>query len=174
MAFLGWLRNFQKMRTAYSLLAFAVLTLAGCPAPQTTGARMQDAASELNTNTRFGRMELAIERVAPTAREEFVQHRRMWGGAVRIADYEMVGAKLTAEEDADVTLRVAWYRADEQELKSTTVRQKWHDHKGDWLLVSESRIDGEPGLLGEQTVTDVPREPRGHAQFPTVRIGGSP
>jgi len=160
------------MRATYTLLAFAVLSLPACPAPQTAGARMQEEASELNTNTRFGRMELAMERVAPSEREEFLQHRRFWGGAVRIADYELVGAKLTADEDADVTIRVAWYRADEQELRSTTVRQRWHDHKGDWLLVGESRLEGAPGLLGEQVVSDAPPAPRVHSQFPTIRIGG--
>jgi hypothetical protein len=52
----------------------------------------------------------------------------------------------------------------------TTVRQRWHDHKGDWLLVGEARVDGDAGLLGDRVVTERPREP-GHAQFPTVRLG---
>jgi hypothetical protein len=161
------------MRILHTLLAFAVFTLPACPAPQTTGARMQEAANDLNTNMRFGRVELAMERVAPAAREEFLQHRRGWGSSVRLADYELVGARLTAESDADVTVRVAWYRPDEQDLRITTVRQRWHDEKGDWMLVGEIRLDGELGLLGEPNPPQAPREPTKHAQFPTVRIGAS-
>jgi hypothetical protein len=158
------------MRIAYSLTAFVVLALPACPAPQTTGARMQEAANDLNSNMRFGRIELAMEHVAPSAREEFLQHRRGWGSTVRVADYELLGAKLTAEADADVTVRIAWYRPDQQDLRVTTVRQRWHDQKGDWQLVGEMRIDGDVGLLGEPVVTESPREPV-HNQFPTVRLG---
>ena len=161
------------MRIVHTLLAFAVISLPACPAPQTPGARMQEAANDLNSNMRFGRIELAVERVAPTAREEFMDHRRGWGSSVRVADYELLAAKLTAEADADVTLRVAWYRPDEQDLRTTTVRQHWRDQKGDWQLVGETRIDGDVGLLNEPVTASTPREPTRHAQFPTIRIGSS-
>ena len=161
------------MRIVYTLLAFAVIALPACPAPQTAGARMQEAANDLNTNMRFGRIELAVERVAPAERETFMEHRRGWGSNVRIADYEMMAAKLTADSDADVTLRVAWYRPDEQDLRTTTVKQHWRDQKGDWQLVSEARIDGDVGLLGEPRPAPDPQDAPRHAQFPTIRIGGS-
>ena len=151
------------------LVLFAALVLTAC-ATQTSGlARAQEAAQEMNLNARFGRMELAIETVAPEARETFADHRRAWGNKLRVADTEMAGLRRTGEADADVLVRVAWFRMADQDLKVTTVKQKWHDFKGDWKLVSEARLDGDEGLLGEP-VPEAPVRPREHTQFPTIKL----
>jgi hypothetical protein len=137
---------------------------------------MQEAAIDLNINARFGRMELASERVAPKGREDFFGHRQGWGGRVRIADTEVAGMKMmNGDSDAEVTVRVAWFRPDEGELHVTTLRQKWHDFTGDWKVVGETRTDGDVGLIGERVMAapDAPRE-RTNAHFPTVRIGNAP
>lgn len=135
---------------------------------------MQEAASELNVNARFGRMEMAAEHVAPTAKEQFFERRKAWGNRVRVADYEMAGMRMAkGGSDAEMIVRIAWYRVDEGDLRQTTVRQKWHDFKGSWKLTEETRIDGDIGLLGEhvQQVAPAHTGPR-HAQFPTIRLGG--
>lgn len=157
-----------------ALVTVVALALGGCAlAQQSSGARAQEAASELNLNARFGRMELASERVSPKAREAFFARRRGWGGPIRIADYELAGMQLKNEDHADVIVKVAWFRVDQNNLNVTTLRQKWQDFKGDWKLVDETRIDGEPGLLGEKI--DPPpasaNTPR-NAQFPSIHIGG--
>jgi hypothetical protein len=64
---------------------------------------------------------------------------------------------------------VAWYRIDQGDLRQTTLRQSWHDEKGEWRLVDEASADGDLGLLGEP-VQDAPSRPK-NAQFPTVRLG---
>ncbi len=160
-------------RLATLLLAPASLLLTACPlGHQSPPARAQEAAIELNTNTRFGRMELAAERVAPKAREAFFVRRRTWGNKIRLADYEMAGLKMKGDDDAETFVRIAWYRVDEDDLHVTTIRQKWHDFKGDWRMVEEARIDGDVGLLGEPIVTvAAPASPR-NVQFPTIRLGG--
>jgi hypothetical protein len=164
------------MRT-HLVLAFtfaAATGLLGCPAHQSTQARMQEAASELNINTRFGRMEMASELVAPEAKEQFFERRKAWGNNIRVADYEFGGMRMSkGEDDAEMVVKIAWYRVDEGDLRQTTLRQKWHDFKGSWKLTEESRIDGDLGLLGEhvQQVAPANAGPR-HAQFPTIRLGG--
>jgi hypothetical protein len=149
----------------------ASLVLAACINQPTGAAKVQETAQELNTNTRFGRLELATEKVAQKARADFLQKHAGWGGKVRIADAEMVGLRMKGEEDAEVSVRVAWYRPDEDELRMTVLRQQWHDFKGDWMMTDESRADGELGLLGEPVERRAPR-PVEHVQFPTIRIGG--
>ena len=133
---------------------------------------MQEAAQELNVNARFGRMEMAAEHVAPTAKEQFFERRKAWGNRVRVADYEVAGMRLSkGQEDAEMYVKIAWYRVDEGDLHQTTVRQKWHDFKGAWKLVEETRIDGDVGLLGEAIVPVAPPTGPRHAQFPTIRLG---
>lgn len=158
------------MRTlAVMLLSSAALV--GCPGfHQSPPVRAQEAATELNMNSRFGRMELAAEKVSPKARQGFFDRRRTWGGKVRVADYELAGLRMQGEEDAEVVVRVAWYRIDEGDLRSTVIRQKWHDFKGDWKLTEEARADGDIGLLGEAVVTAPPTGPR-NVQFPTIHLG---
>lgn len=161
-------------RAARRLYVFALplaLVLAGCPAVhQPPAARAQDAATELNLNTRFGRMELAAEKVAPKARDTFFERRKAWGGPIRIADYELAGLRMHGDDDADVFVKVAWFRMSEQELRVSTLKQKWHAFKGDWQLVDESRGDGDIGLIGENVPEPTATTPK-RTQFPTIRLG---
>ena len=159
----------KRLALAFTFAFF----LFGCPvAHQSSAARAQEAASELNVNARFGRMEMAGEHVSPKAKEQFFERRKAWGGKIRVADYEMAGMRmLKGEEDAEMLVRVAWYRVDEGDLRTTTLRQKWHDFKGAWKLVEETRIDGDVGLLGEAIVSVAPPSGPRHAQFPTIRLG---
>lgn len=123
----------------------------------------------MNLNARFGRMELVVEQVHPTYRADFVSRHRAWGSKVRVADTEMVGLKFD-DKVSESLVSVSWYDVTQQELRGTTLRQKWKNQKGDWLLEAEERVDGDVGLFGEPVPA---REPRPHetAQFPTVHIG---
>ena len=154
--------------------ALAVLVLTGCPMPQTAGAKLQDSAQELVINARFGRMEMAIEHIAPKEREAWSNTHKGWGERIRIADAELAGIKVKeTETEADVLVKIAWYRADEQELRVTTLKQSWKDVNGDFMLVGERWLEGDVGLLGEKPprmpVSNAPPAP---TQFPTIRIGG--
>jgi hypothetical protein len=168
----------MRMRLVLAMsLSFSALALGsvGCGlVGQSKPAMAQEAALELNLNARFGRMELAAERVSPKARDQFFDRRRAWGGSVRIADYDMTGLKMKGEDDAETFVKIAWYRANEGDLRVTTLKQKWHsDAKGDWKLTEEQRLDGDLGLLGEPPVpvTAVTEAPK-RSQFPTIYLGG--
>ena len=161
------------MRLSAAVTLALLLGLCSCVATPRGAAKAQEAALDLNVNARFGRMEIAAERVADKGREEFFGHRRGWGGRVRVADLELAGVRLTGDDDADVTVRVAWYRVDEEELKVTTLRQKWHLYGEDWKLVAEARTDGELGLLGEAAPPPSEPGPKKNVQFPTIRITGA-
>ena len=162
----------MRMRLAVAAATLSIFAL-GCPlGGQSKPARAQEAALELNLNARFGRMEMAAEHVAPKARDQFFDRRKAWGGSVRVADYDMTGLKMHGEDDAETFVKVAWYRANEGDLRVTTLKQKWHDFKGDWKLTEEMRIDGDLGLLGEAPApsTGAPAAPK-RSQFPTVYLG---
>jgi uncharacterized protein YcfL len=150
-------------------VAVLALILAACAAHNPI-ASVQEAARELNEEAQFGRTDVAMDRVAVAAREEYSAHHRAWGTNVRIADVEVAGMKAKGDHDVDILVRVSWYRANEADLRLTTLKQSWHDKSG-WRLVTEKRDDGDMGLLGEQVVFASPDEQRAPAQFPTVRLG---
>jgi hypothetical protein len=81
---------------------------------------------------------------------------------------------LQGNSDAEAFVRIAWYRIDQDDLRVTLIKQKWHDFKGSWKLVEETRQDGDVGLLGEPIVEAAPPTGARHAQFPTIKIGGQP
>jgi len=130
--------------------------------------RMQDAANDLTTATRFGRMDMALERVNRERRDEFVRKHAGWGSAIRIADCDLSGLRLLDKEHAAVTLTVSWQRIDETDLRGTQIAQKWQDHHGRWLLESEERIAGDIGLFGEPTT--VVRAAPSRTQFESITI----
>lgn len=142
--------------------------LAGCFAPMTPLQRMQDAANDLTTATRFGRMDMAMGRVSHASRDEFTRKHAAWGSAIRIADCDLSGLRLLDKEHATVTLTVSWQRIDESDLRGTQIVQKWHDERGRWLLESEERTAGDIGLFGEPTT--VVRAAQTRTQFESIII----
>jgi hypothetical protein len=149
-------------------MALLPALIAGCIGNMTPVQRMQDAVNDLTTATRFSRMDIALERVARTGREEFLQRHAAWGSSLRIADCDVAGVRLADKEHATVNVMVSWQRIDESELRSTQILQKWQDHNGRWLLHSEERLGGDVGLLGEATT--VVRSAPNRVQFGSITI----
>ena len=77
--------------------------------------------------------------------------------------------------EAVVTVRIAWYRMDEQELRVTSIRQTYHDVNGNWRLSREVRADGDYGLLGDpvprRAVEAAEAQSAKRAYFPSIHIG---
>ena len=157
----------------FAVAAFATFaaSVTACISQPTSAALVQQTAHEFNVNARFGRLDLAAETVSPTYREAFTKVHRAWGGDVRIGDTELAGVSLKGKDVAFVGVKVSWYRVDSTELRTTTVRQEWHDHKGTWLLEREERESGDFGLMGDRVEVVAPSGSAPRAQFPTVRIG---
>jgi hypothetical protein len=150
------------------VIGSVVLACGGVSSP---ASKCQEAAQNITENERFGRVELVLQRVAPAAKAEFIKAHTQWGGRITIADTELGNFQMPGKEDATFDLRVTWYDSADQELRSTLLRQKWHSTKGEWLLTSEDRVDGDVGLVGEKVLVQAPDEAPVHAQFKTVRIG---
>ena len=144
---------------------------AGCMMPPQGAALVQQTAQQFNFDTRFGRMELAVEQLAPKYEGEFAKRHRFWGSAVHVTDAEMTGMKMKGPQDAEVGVRIGWYRIEEGDLRMTMLKQHWHLYPRGWLLDSEERTDGDIGALGENVKIVAPEGPVRSAQFPTVRLG---
>jgi hypothetical protein len=135
-------------------------------------ATVQQAAQDLAVDARFGRMELAMERVAPRARDEFAARHKAWGSQIRIADVELSGTHKLNDREIEVLVHVTWYRQDESDLRQTTIRQHWRNING-WQLAQEERADGDTGVLGERTDRIPAMDAGMPARFPTIRLSGA-
>jgi hypothetical protein len=149
--------------------SLAALLLAGCLGNFTPVQRVQEAAHDLTTAARFGRMDIALERVSRNAREDFVKRHAAWGNAVRVVDSEVHGMALRDKEHADVFVTVGWQRIQESEMRVTYLAQHWRDHRGSWLLEGEERTAGDVGLLGEP-ITIVHPARTDNVQFDSITI----
>ena len=170
----------MKFDVHLTLSAFVVgmigAATTGCLSQPAGVAKAQEIANEANLNARFGRIEIAAEQVAPAYRTPFARNHAGWGTKVRVVDSEMVGIRSVneAQTEADVAVRVNWFRPENQELRSTLLRQKWKSLSGDWKLVSEERADGDIGLLGEriEKVSAPHEDDLRPAKFRTIKITG--
>jgi hypothetical protein len=145
-----------------------LLVLGGCLAPPPASQRATDAARELNLAARFGRMDLAVGRTAPGARQQFISRRTEWGRSLRVVDVELAGLAMDEASKAVVYVDVAWVRNNEDELRSTRLAQTWQDQDHGWLLVREQRVSGDVGLFGEHV--PIVRQPLRDVHFPSKTI----
>lgn len=125
------------------------LGLTGCVMPPSSSQRLTESAYDLNTAARFGRMDLALEHVRDTARDEFAQRHAGWGRVVRVVDYEFGGVSIRKDGDADVMVSVQWQRANESTMRSTDISQRWTEKRGTWWMIAEEERGGDRGLLAD-------------------------
>lgn len=138
-----------------ALLFAAALLLASCAAPS-RAQKVQEAAFELNSGLRFGYTAMALEKVAAAERHAFTKRHKGWHNRLKIVDFDLAGMAVREGGDADVFVAISWHRAEESDVRSTIIHQRWKDHSGSWLLVSEVRSQGDSGLLGEEPDAKAP------------------
>lgn len=131
-------------------LCLVLLCLGGCITPANPSQRLAESAYDMNTATRFGRMDVALEHVGTQAKEGFSKRHSAWGKSVRIVDLEFGGMNLEKKNtEAEVVVTVTWQRLDESDVRVTSVAQRWADLRGTWSMQSEQEKGGDAGLLIE-------------------------
>lgn len=129
--------------------------------------RLRDAVNGMSEESRWGRVDLARQRVLPQYRADFELARAHWGKDIQIADVEVVAMKLNDGDAKDLlreqgmseeeleevpdgisSVHYAWYGKD-MVLRSTVLEQKWQHKMGNFYLLEESIVDGEASLLRE-------------------------
>jgi hypothetical protein len=156
------------VRTVCSLVLG--LAVGGCLGNTTPVGRVQEAAQELNTASRFGRMDIALDRVARDARDGFAKRHAAWGAGVRVMEAEVSGVNLKDKEHADLFVTVSWQKLTESDMRSTVVLQRWKDEKGTWRVTAEERASGDWGLFGEAAPAAETKAGPKDVQFQTVYI----
>jgi hypothetical protein len=146
------------LRATAPLALCLALGLAGCVPPPTSAQKLAESAYDLNTAARFGRMDLAMEQVKDTSREEFTRQHALWGRAVRIVDYEFGGVSVRQDGDAEVIVTLNWQRPDDTNLRTTEILQRWTNKRGTWWMIREEERGGDPGLFGTLPAIPTPTD----------------
>lgn len=129
--------------------------LTGCATAASSRAKLDDAVQETNVAARFGRGDVAVERVHASARDAFLRHHRRWGSEVRIVDVELGGIERMTSDEAVVLVTFAWFRPAEGRLRTSVLRQTWKPvGESGWWLFAEDQASGDVGLLEEPPKTD--------------------
>ena len=158
-------RTFQRTIIAGAISSACLLGCAG----QSKLGKLQQAASDLNTATRFGRMDVANELVARESTASFAQRHAQWGRAIRIVDVELYGVQMVDANRAIVHVAIGWQHPDDITLRSTQLAQLWSYDQHGWRLIDETRTAGDLGLIGEP-VQQVMPAPRADVHWPSRTI----
>lgn len=150
-----------------------MLVACGATAPSTVRAR--DSIREFNTQTRFGRIELAAQNVAPEYQHAYAEHRRQWNALYHVTDVTLSELREVPGDPPrmDAVAQVAWYRSDVNEVDGTTVAQTWTARGGSYVLTEEHVLGGNPALF-DPTPREILRPPAESKQFKVLPLTGEP
>ena len=167
----------QRVLTVFLVVMLAGVTLgsAGCLLQgQGRAEALADAVHGMVDETRWGRAELAADRVAPAFRERFVQAHAKWGQSIEIADVDLGTLRMASdEESATAVLTVSWYALDTMDLATTQIRQRWEHKGGNYVLAREAVIGGDARLL-ERAAPAAPQPATPRAGTPRTEASRTP
>lgn len=131
------------------LLAAAATLLAGCIFQSLSPTQqLSDQVYQLNDETRWGRVDLAAQRVMPAYRQTFVLSRRSWGRDIALADTEVSALVLATDgNSATSTVEISWYDQRSMVLRGTVLRQRWAKTDAGFFLDEETVFAGDDTLL---------------------------
>jgi hypothetical protein len=138
------------MRTLAVMLVLSVsLSVSGCFLNNASPTRkISDVVHDMNDQARWGRMGDAAQYVDPTYRGTYLANHRHWGSAVQLADAEVVHVQIASDaSNATAFVTYSWYSTDDMTLHQSVVRQRWNSVEENFVLFSETVVQGDPLLL---------------------------
>lgn len=140
--------------------SIVLVFLAGCVFSRFSPTELlTEQVRGLNDETRWGRVDIAIDRVDAPYRNRFLSSRREWGADVRIADTEL--NRLILADDlmsATSMMEITWYDQRTMEVSNTVVRQHWVKRDDAFLLDEETITSGDETLFAEEEETEEEEE----------------
>jgi hypothetical protein len=139
----------MRLRAALLSLAFALSPLCACfLANSSTTKKIGDAVNNLNNQARWGRINDAALLVEASYRDTFLDHHRLWGSEIQLADTEVVNIQIADDsKHASAFVTYSWYAMADMTLHETTLRQQWSAVRSTFALSSEAVVGGDPRLL---------------------------
>ena len=121
--------------------------LAGCHSPR-SGDTLGDSIRVYNEGVRWERFAVAAVHVPPRERSQFVDDADERSKDLKITEYDVVRVEPKGDNEAEVHVKLSWYKESEGKVRETQSLQTWERHGKTWLIVGEVRLKGTemPGL----------------------------
>jgi hypothetical protein len=137
-------------------------TTAGCA---NVGDGMQEKLYETtrayNRALRWADYDRAAEYVPAEAENEFLDDHGQYDEELVMIDYNLTRLKMEQQQGiATCRVKLSWHTDRDVVVRDTEVEQVWQFFQGQWFLVDERRVDGEPlALFAERGENDELRHP---------------
>ena len=96
---------------------------------------LKDAAKAYNEAVRWGRVEKAVEFVAPGEREAFIEAQERQAKLVRMTDVRIGRIELPpGSQSATVPITRTFYRTDDLREQTETIMQRWNLQDERWFV----------------------------------------
>ena len=129
---------------------FAIVALAaGCGAAQVRPENdLSESVRQFNDGVRWERFAVAASSLPPAQRSQFVDEMDERASDLKITDYEVVRVDPHGSREAQVHIKLSWYKSSEGTVRETHALQTWELHGKVWWMVDETRMRGAemPGL----------------------------
>jgi hypothetical protein len=111
--------------------------------------KLREAVQDGNEAARWGRMDIALEKVDRRYARQYALSHHDWGDGIQMADVDVESIQMAEDENvATVVVAFGWYDYDTMTLQRTVIRQKWSSvEAGGFVLTEEEIIDGNERLL---------------------------
>lgn len=148
-----------------ALLACACMT----PTQRREDQLIQDART-WNDDFRWARWDVVGQSMTPEENTLFQERRDLIGKDLVIADYEVTSVHfLPGSRAATVDVTLQWYKKNDLIVREGTLRQRWEERAGRWLMISQRRIHGDRFPLVPEPAEAQPAEAK-----PAAAAGASP
>ena len=121
----------------------------GCGGPPLRGeADLSESVRQFNDGVRWERFAAAAVALPPRDRSQFVEEMDQRAADLKFTDYEVVRVDPRGAHEAQVQIKLTWYRTSEGTVHETHAVQLWEHHGKAWWMVEETRLRGAemPGL----------------------------
>ncbi len=144
------------MMTRVALGMVLAVCALGCMTP--TQRREDDLVRDArmwNDDFRWARWDIVGQSLPSEENVLFQERRNLLSDDLVIADYEVTSVHFVqGSRAATVEVTLQWYRKADPTVRQATLRQRWEQRSGRWMMIKQRRVRGDRFPLVPEAVEE--------------------